>query len=213
MRKGIDNDVTLESVLKGRNPDVWVIINGIPIFLAVNEIRLLEVRGNKNGDRSLRIEKLLETSSNKPILCMVNGGSFAPQKYPWAAFEIVGFEAVGNDGSETHIGPYDMRAIGLGATFCAHFKGPQCVYKLGRLLGTNIKKKEWQPALPTPKQMYWKELRKEGRIPKDSSVTAFKKSTKFSQEELQNFVDTVTAEREGKCEKCSRVRKAELKTY
>ena len=144
---------------------------------------------------------------------MVNGGSLATQKYPWAAFEIVGFEAVGDDGSETHIGPYDMRAIGLGATFCAHFKGPQCVYKLGRLLGTNIKKKEWQPALPTPKQMYWKELRKEGRIPKDSSVTAFKKSTKFSQEELQNFVDTVTAEMEGKCEKCSRVRKAELKTY
>ena len=213
MRKGIDNEMTLESVLKGRTPDVWVTINGIPIFLAVNQLRRLEVRGNENGVRALKIEKLLENSSKKPILCMVNGGSLATQNYPWAAFEIVGFEAVGNDGSETHIGPYDMRAIGLGATFCAHFKGPQCVYKLGRLLGTNIKKKEWQPALPTPKQMYWKELRKEGRIPKDSSVTAFKKSTKFSQEELQNYVDTVTAEREGKCEKCRKVRKAELKTY
>ena len=179
----------------------------------MNQLRRLEVRGNENRVRALKIEKLLENSSKKPVLCMVNGGSLATQKYPWAAFEIVGFEAVGDDGSETHIGPYDMRAIGLGATFCAHFEGPQCVYKLGRLLGTNIKKKEWQPALPTPKQMYWKELRKEGRIPKDSSVTAFKKSTKFSQEELQNFVDTVTAEREGKCEKCSRVRKAELKTY
>ena len=213
MRKGIDNDVTLESVLNGRNPDVWVIINGIPIFLAVNQIRLLEVRENKNGDRALRIEKLLEKPSNKPILCMVNGGSLAPQRYPWAAFEIDGFEAVGGDGSETHIGPYDMRVIGLEATFCAHFTGPQCVYKLGRLLGTNIKKKEWQPVLPSPKQMYWKNLRKEAVIPKDSSVTAFKKSTKFSPEELQNYVDTVTAEREGKCEKCSRVRKAELKTY
>ena len=213
MRKGIDNKVTLESVLKGRTPDVWVTINGIPIFLAVNQLRRLEVRGNENRVRALKIEKLLENSSKKPILCMVNGGSLATQKYPWAAFEIVGFEAVGDDGSETHIGPYDMRAIGLGATFCAHFKGPQCVYKLGRLLGTNIKKNEWQPVLPSPKEMYWKKLRKEDVIPKDGSVTVFKKSTKFSQEELKNYVDTLTAEREGKCEKCRKVLVEGLKTY
>ena len=213
MRKGIDNEKTLESVLKGRTIEVWVTINGIPIFLAVKQLRRLEVRGNENGVRSLKIEKkLLENSPNKPILCMVNGGSLATQKYPWAAFEIVGFEAVGDDGSETHIGPYDMRAIGLGA-FCAHCKGPQCVYKLGRLLGTNIKKEEWQPVLPSPKEMYWKKLRKEDVIPKDGSVTAFKKSTKFSQEELQNYVDTVTAEREGNCEQCRQVRVAGLKTY
>ena len=213
MRKGIDNEMTLESVLKDRTPDVWVTINGIPIFLAVNQLRRLEVRANENGVRALKIEKLLENSSKKPILCMVNGGSLATQKYPWAAFEIVGFEAVGDDGSETHIGPYDMRAIGLGATFCAHFKGPQCVYKLGRLLGTNIKKNEWQPVLPSPKEMYWKKLRKEDVIPKDGSVTVFKKSTKFSQEELKNYVDTLTAEREGKCEKCRKVLVEGLKTY
>ena len=212
MRKGIDNEMTLESVLKDRTPDVWVTINGIPIFLAVNQVRLLEVRGNENGDRALKIEEILKASSSKPILCMVNGGS-PSQKYPWAAFEIVGFEAVGDDGSETHIGPYDMRAIGLGATFCAHFKGPQCVYKLGRLLGTNIKKNEWQPVLPSPKEMYWKKLRKEDVIPKDGSVTVFKKSTKFSQEELKNYVDTLTAEREGKCEKCRKVLVEGLKTY
>jgi len=205
--------MTLESVLKGRTPDVWVTINGIPIFLAVNQLRRLEVRGNENGVRALKIEKLLENSFKKPILCMVNGGSLATQKYPWAAFEIVGFEAVGDDGSETHIGPYDMRAIGLGATFCAHFKGPQCVYKLGRLLGTNIKKKEWRPALPTPKQMFWRKLRKEVVIPKDGSVTAFKKSAKFSQEDFQKYVDAVTAEREGNCEQCRQVRVAGLKTY
>jgi hypothetical protein len=212
VRKGIDTDMSLERVLKGRTPDVWVTINGIPIFLAVNQVRLLEVRGNENGDRALKIEEILKASSSKPILCMVNGGSLS-QKYPWAAFEIAGFEAVGDDGSETHIGPYDMRAIGLGATFCAHFKGPQCVYKLGRLLGTNIKKKEWQPVLPSPKEMYWKKLRKEGVIPKDGSVNAFKKSSHFSQEKLQNYVDTVMAEREGKCEKCRKVRVAKLKTY
>jgi hypothetical protein len=204
--------MSLKRVLKGRTPDVWVTINGIPIFLAVNQVRLLEVRGNENGDRALKIEEILKASSSKPILCMVNGGSLS-QKYPWAAFEIVGFEAVGDDGSETHIGPYDMRAIGLGATFCAHFKGPQCVYLLGRLLGTNIKKNEWQPVLPTPKEMYWRKLRKGVVIPKDGSVTAFKKSAKFSQEDLQKYVDAVIAEREGNCEQCRQERVAGLKTY
>ena len=124
MRKGIDNKVTLESVLKGRTPDVWVTINGIPIFLAVNQLRRLEVRANENGVRALKIGKLLENSSKKPILCMVNGGSLATQKYPWAAFEIVGFEAVGDDGSETHIGPYDMRAIAWGLLSALILRGP-----------------------------------------------------------------------------------------
>ena len=192
---------------------MWVTINGIPFFLAVNEMRNFEVKGNKNGVRASKIEERIKTSSNKPILCMVNGGSLATKKYPWAAFEIVGFEAVGDDETETHIGPYDMRARGLGATFCAHFKGPQCVYLLGRLLGTNIKKNEWEPVLPTPKEMYWRKLRKEVVIPKDGSVTAFKKSAKFSQEDLQKYVDAVTAEREGNCEQCRQVRVAGLKTY
>ena len=67
--------------------------------------------------------------------------------------------------------------------------------------------------LPSPKDMYWKKLRKEGVIPKDGSVNAFKKSSHFLQEKLQNYVDTVMAEREGKCEKCRKVRVAKLKTY
>jgi hypothetical protein len=61
--------------------------------------------------------------------------------------------------------------------------------------------------------MYWRKLRKEVIIPKDGSVTAFKKSAKFSQEDLQKYVDAVTAEREGNCEQCRQVRVAGLKTY
>jgi hypothetical protein len=61
--------MSLKRVLKGRTPDVWVTINGIPIFLAVNQVRLLEVRGNENGDRALKIEEILKASSSKPILC------------------------------------------------------------------------------------------------------------------------------------------------
>ena len=121
--------------------------------------------------------------------------------------------------TETHIGPWPMGDIGdktcAGTFFCAHFKGPLCVYKLGELLGTNINLNEWKPSRPTPAKKYWDKLRDDGVIQEGLAVKDFKKSAKFKkkQKDFQQYLNTIQAERKGDCEKCKMVRKSGLKTY
>ncbi len=211
IRKGINVKVTRESVLGDRKPDAWVTINGVPFALAVigsvEGLRHWEVAGDTNGKRVLKMEEVFAISSRKPILCMVNGRAYDPTYDPWAAFEIEGYVAITGVETETHIGPWEIYA---GTFFCAHFKGPQCVYKLGKLLGTNIITNEWQPKLPTPADMYRKKIKKE--IP-SVSMKEFKKSEMFSQRELDEYVDTVKAERKGECKQCAKVKREGLTTY
>ena len=216
--KGLDKRVLLECVLGGRKPDVLVTIRGAPMGLAVYGKRFWEVKGDKNGQRVRAIEKLFAIKSYKPILCMINSRAFAP-RYPWAwaAFEIDSFVAIRGPEIETHIGPWPMGAIGdktcAHTIFCAHFKGPQCVYKLGKMLGTNIIKGEWQPMLPRPADMYWTKLRKDGVIPKKGKVKVFMESADYSKKDKQDYINTVKAERNGRCEKCTKARADGITTY
>ena len=216
--KGLDKRVLLELVLGERKPDVWVIIKGAPMGLAVYGKRFWEVKGDENGERACAMEELFAIKSYKPILCMVNSGAFAA-RYPWAwaAFEIDSYVAIRGADTETHIGPWPMGAIGnktcANTVFCAHFKGPQCVYRLGKMLGTNIIRGEWQPALPTPASMYWSKLRKDGVIPKEGKVKDFIESSDYSSKDKQDYVNTVEEERRGRCEKCNKARADGHTTY
>ena len=197
IRKGINVEVTLESVLGDRKPDAWVTINGAPFALAVigsvEGLRRWEVAGDKNGYRVLKMKEVFAIPSKKPILCMVNGRAYDTTGDPWAAFEIDSYGAITGVETETHIGPWEIRA---GMFFCAHFKGPQCVYKLGKLLGTNIITNVWQPKLQTPAEMYRTKIKKV--IPSVSK---------------KEYIDTVKAERKGECKQCAKVKTDGLQTY
>jgi hypothetical protein len=211
IRKGINVEVTLKSVIGDGKPDAWVTINGAPFALAVigsvKGLRPWEVAGDKNGARVHKMEEVFAISSKKPILCMVNGRAYDTTDDPWAAFEIEGYVAITGVETETHIGPWEIHA---GTFFCAHFKGPQCVYKLGKLLGTNIITNEWQPKLPTPADMYRTKIKK---VIPSVSMKIFKESVMFSQRELNEYVDTVKAERKGECKQCAKVKTEGLQTY
>ena len=218
--KGLVDGLRLEHVLGplGRTADVTLTMNGPPMGLAVAQRRKNDVRRDVSGKRIATLEELFADQSCSLTLVMFNNRAF-DDRFPWAAFDLVGYEAIVGAETETHIGPWPMGDIGdktcAGTFFCAHFKGPLCVYKLGQLLGTNINLNEWKPSRPTPAKKYWDKLRDDGVIQEGLAVKDFKKSAKFKkkQKDFQQYLNTIQAERRGDCEKCKMVRNSGLKTY
>lgn len=219
--KGIIEGLRLEQVLGplGRTADVRVTINGLPMGLALAKKRKNEVKGDADGKRKATMERLFAKQSYRPTLVMFNNRAF-DDRFPWAAFDILGYEAIEGAETETHIGPWPMGDIGVktlsGTVFCAHFTGPQCVYKLGQLLGTNINLNEWKPTLPDPAKEYWTRLRDKGVLQKEVTVRDFKKTAQYKEDkkkEFEEFLNIRRAERRGDCKKCQTARRSGLTTY
>ena len=187
-------------------------IEGIPFALALRGIRHVEVKRDAKGIR-LAFMRRCSTQNLKPILVLHNNRAY-DETERYAKFEIVGFEEVKNQ--VVNVGPWNLEEIGLSGNFCRHFdatKGPYIVYRLGKLLATNVPD-AWKPMRESPSVLYWKELRNRELLKEGVTVRSFKKTLSYDASDKDRFLkEEEMRGATGTCDSCTKGKSLHISTF